>query len=339
MASPTKVLVVDDSLTMRALLSSALERIPDVVVVGAANGADEAREMSARLNPDVITLDVEMPGMSGLDYLAELMGERPKPVIMFSTLTEAGAGASVEALRLGAFDCFPKPKNAAAGEFDKMLARLGKRIKAAKGKVVRPRAPARAEAAPAAAAFEWNGRLLAVGGEASSTQAMFDLFATFPADCPPTVMVQHLGDGLAETLIAKLGEQIAPRIVLAEDGMAIEQGTIYLAPPGDSHVVVDGWPNGRLRMLARDPVAGERPSISILFASIAKVANGAAVGVLLGADGEDGEAGIRAMQAAGCFGFMPAGDQADGFVLGRKMASQPIAAGQLARGVLKLCNR
>jgi two-component system chemotaxis response regulator CheB len=199
------------------------------------------------------------------------------------------------------------------------------------------------EAKPAATgatpALDWNGRLLAVGGEASSTQAMFALFAQFPANCPPTVVVQHLGPGLAETLIAKLGEQVASKVVLAADGMELEQGTIYLAPPGDSHVVVDGWPNGRLKMLSRDPVAGERPSISILFASVAKAAMGEAVGVLLGADGEDGDAGIKALQAAGGYGLVPAEPRADGFVLGRRMVSQPVPGDQLGRSILKLCSK
>ena len=334
MAAAVKVLVVDDSLTMRALLSGALERIPGVVVVGSADGADEARAMRQQFHPDVMTLDVEMPGMSGIDYLAELMVERPMPVIMFSTRTEAGAEASVEALRLGAIDCFPKPKVAVAAEFDKILAKLGKRIKAAKGAVVKSSSAAKSVAAPP---LDWNGRLLAIGGEAAATQALFDLFGSFPANCPPTVVVQHLGAGLAGTMIDKLAAEIAPKIVLAEDGMAIEQGTIYLAPPGDHHVVVDGWPNGRLRMLPRDPVAGERPSISILFASVAKAAGAEGVGLLLGADGEDGEAGVRAFQAGGGFCIAPAERRTDGFVLTRRMATQPVPLDQLARSVLKLC--
>ena len=335
MAAATKVLVVDDSLTMRALLSGALERIPNVVVVGSADGADEARQMVENLRPDVMTLDVEMPGMSGLEYLAEIMEKRPMPVIMFSTRTEAGAEASIEALRLGAIDCFPKPKVAVAAEFDKILAKLGKRIKAAKGAAVRS-ASAKAPPAPP---LDWNGRLVAIGAEASSTQAMFDLFGTFPANCPPTIVVQHLGNGLAATLIDKLGAEIAPKIVLAEDGMAIEQGTIYLAAPGDAHVVVDGWPNGKLRLLPRDPVAGERPSISILFASVAKACGTEAIGLVLGADGEDGDAGVRALQAGGSYSIVPAENRADGFTLQRKLASQPVPADQLSKSILKLCQR
>ena len=336
MAAPVKVLVVDDSLTMRALLSGALERIPGVVVVGSADGADEARSMCETLSPDVMTLDVEMPGLSGIEYLAEVMARRPMPVIMFSTRTEAGAEASVEALRLGAIDCFPKPKVAVAAEFDKILAKLGKRIKAAKGAPVKGAAAAPVVAAPP---LDWNGRILAIGGEAAATQALFDLFGAFPANCPPTVVVQHLGPGLAGMMIDKLAAAIAPRIVLAEDGMAIEQGTIYLAPPGDHHVVVDGWPNGRLRMLARDPVAGERPSISILFASIARAAGAEAIGVLMGADGEDGDAGVRALQAGGSYCIVPAEVRAEGFILSRRIAAQLVPPDQLARNILKLVSR
>ncbi|WP_288937595.1 chemotaxis protein CheB [uncultured Sphingomonas sp.] len=336
MAAATKVLVVDDSLTMRALLSGALERIPNVVVVGSADGADEARSMVESLHPDVMTLDVEMPGMSGLEYLAEIMEKRPMPVIMFSTRTEAGAEASIEALRLGAIDCFPKPKVAVAAEFDKILAKLGKRIKAAKGANVRGASKKKAQAA---APLDWNGRLLAIGGEAASTNAMFDLFSTFPANCPPTVVVQHLGGGLAATLIDKMSAEIAPRIVLAEDGMTVEQGVIYLAAPGDAHVVVDGWPNGRLRMLPRDPVAGERPSISILFASVAKACGTEAIGLLLGADGEDGDAGVRALQAGGSYSVIPMENHAPGFTLQRKLATQPVPMDQLSATILKLCSR
>lgn len=336
MAAPVKVLVVDDSLTMRALLSGALERIPGVVVVGSADGADEARSMREQLHPDVMTLDVEMPGMSGLEYLAEMMEKRPMPVIMFSTRTEAGAEASVEALRLGAIDCFPKPKVAVAAEFDKILSKLGKRIKAAKGAAVKAGGATKAVAAPP---VDWNGRIVAIGGEAAATQTLFDLFGSFPANCPPTVVVQHLGASLAGTMIDKLAAEISAKIVLAEDGMALEQGTIYLAPPGDTHVVVDGWPNGRLRMLPRDPVAGERPSISILFASVAKAAGAEAVGLLLGADGEDGDAGVRALQAGNSYCIVPAEDRTQGFLLSRRMASQPVPADQLARTILKLCSK
>ena len=203
MAAATKVLVVDDSLTMRALISGALERIPDVQVIGLADGAAEARELTAQLNPDVITLDVEMPGMSGIEYLAELMEKRPLPVIMFSTRTEAGAADSVEALRLGAIDCFPKPRVASPAELDQIIAKLGKRIKSAKG--IDVRAAKAAGAAPAQIPpLDWNGRLLSIGADASNTKALFELFSAFPKNCPPTLVVQHLGAGLVESMAKKI---------------------------------------------------------------------------------------------------------------------------------------
>jgi two-component system chemotaxis response regulator CheB len=330
----TKVLVVDDSLTMRALISGALERIPGVEVVGMADGAAEARALVASTWPDVMTLDVEMPGMSGLEYLAEIMDTKPMPVIMFSTRTQDGAAESIEALRLGAIDCFPKPRVAAPAELDAIIAKLAKRLKAAKKADIKPKAPAKTAKAPP---IDWNGRLLLVGGDASSTKSIFDLFSTFPANCPPTVVVQHLGPGLVESMAAKLAEQVAPKVVVAADGMKPEQGTIYLAPHGDAHLVIDSWPNGTLRLLPRDPVAGERPSISLLFASAAKAAASNAVGVLLLDSNEDGAGGLKALNAAGGYAFSPSDE--GGYTLARGMVSQPVASDALVTSVLKMCSK
>ncbi len=332
----TKVLVVDDSLTMRVLISGALERIPQVEVVGLADGADEARELTSKLHPDVMTLDVEMPGMSGLQYLAEVMEKRPMPVIMFSTRTQEGAADSVEALRLGAIDCFPKPRVASPAELDKIIGKLGKRIKSAKLMELKSPASATAGEAPP---IDWNGRLLAIGADASNTKALFDLFAAFPKNCPPTLVVQHLSAGLDQSMVGKLAEQMAPRVVLAADGMVVEQGTIYFAPAGEAHMVVDAWPAGKLRMLSRDPVAGERPSISVLFASIAKAGGADAVGLLLAPDNEDGGAGMKALLASGGFGITPIEGKAPGFELARKMVTQPLAAGDLPKSLLRLFNK
>ena len=331
----TRVLVVDDSLTMRALISGALERIPGVEVVGMADGAAEARSLVESAHPDVMTLDVEMPGMSGLDYLAEIMETKPMPVIMFSTRTQEGAAESIEALRLGALDCFPKPRVAAPAELDAIIAKLAKRLKAAKKADMKP--PKAAKPAARIAPIDWNGRLLLVGGDASSTKGLFDLFGAFPANCPPTVVVQHLGPGLVESMAEKLAEQVAPKVVIAAEGMALEQGTIYLAPAADAHLVIDQWPSGSLRLLARDPVAGERPSISLLFASAAKAAATNAVGVLLLDANEDGAGGLKALSAAGGYAFAPA--EGGGFNLTRGLVSQPVATDALAAGVQKMCSK
>ncbi|KQM13200.1 response regulator [Sphingomonas sp. Leaf24] len=334
MAASTKVLVVDDSLTMRALISGALERIPGVEVVGLADGAAEARSMVASLKPHVITLDVEMPGMSGIEYLAEIMESKPMPVIMFSTRTTDGAGETIEALRLGAIDCLPKPRVAAPAELNAIIAKLGKRIKSARNAPMKSKGPA----AKAAAPIDWNGRLIVLGGDASSTASMFGMFGAFPANCPPTIVVQHLGPGLVDGMVEKLGTQVAPKVVVAQDGMKIEQGTIYFAPQGDHHVVVDAWPSGKLRLLARDPVAGERPSISLLFAAAAKAAGANAVGVLMIDGSEDGGGGLKAMLGAGSYAFSPA-EGGGGHTLARGMVTQPVAPDALTASVLKLCSK
>lgn len=331
----TKVLVVDDSLTMRALISSALERIPNVQVVGLADGAAEARALVAQVKPHVMTLDVEMPGTSGIEYLEEIMSSQPMPVIMFSTRTTDGAAESIEALRLGAIDCFPKPRVAAPAELDAIIAKLGKRIKAANSAGLRV---AKAASAPVQLPpMEWNGRLLVIGGDASSTATLFDLLSAFPESCPPTIVVQHLGAGLVPGMVDKLRSQIAPRVVIAEDNQPIEQGTVYFAPQGDRHVVLDAWPSGRIRLLARDPVAGERPSISLLFAATAKVAQANALGLLLSDPSEDGGPGLKALLGAGSFAVSLA--SGGGYTLARNLASQTLESGQLAAGLLKLCSK
>ncbi len=330
-----KVLVVDDSLTMRVLISGALERIKGVQVVGAADGAAEARKMVDQYRPEVMTLDVEMPGMSGLEYLAEIMEERPMPVIMFSTRTAAGAAESVEALRLGAIDCFPKPKVAVQAELDAIIGKLGKRIKSARNADLKRGKAAKGRKGPAAD-INWNGRLLAIGADAANTQALFDLFQNFPANCPPTLVVQQMSPGLLTPMIEQLREQIAPKVVEATDGMKVEQGTIYFAPQGETHMVVDTWPNGTLRLLAREPVAGERPSISLLFASVAKAAGGNGLGVLLALDDEDGSAGLRAMLAGGAYAI---GRNGTDFMLNKGAVSQPVAGDAIFANIVKLCSK
>lgn len=335
----TKVLVVDDSITMRALISGALEKISGIQVVGTAESAAEARQEVERLNPDVMTLDVEMPGMSGIDYLEELMVQRPMPVIMFSARTDAGAEASIQALRLGAIDCFPKPKVATQDEFGKLLTQIAKRLKNAKDVPLQRVATE----APVAEQFDWNGRVLAIGSDEAGTQALFDLLGSFPENCPPTVVVQHLRPELLDTLAAKLKEHVRPRVVIAEDNLKVEQGCIYLARSDEYHIVVDKWPEGNLRVLQRDPVAGHRPSIALLFASLC-AAKSEAIGLLLSPTGDDGVAGLKAMINAGGYAMAPSGvleggESGQGFRLHKGAAAQPIERAQLVQNVIKLCSK
>jgi two-component system chemotaxis response regulator CheB len=331
----TKVLVVDDSLTMRALISRVLESLPGIKVVGAADGAAEARSEVERLRPDVLTLDIEMPGMNGIEYLAELMEKRPMPVIMFSTKTEAGASSSVEALRLGAIDCFPKPKAASQAEFDAILGKLGNRLRTAKLTVVKRTKPTPIQN------FDWNGRMLTIGTDASGTQKLFDLLGCFPANCPPTLIVAHLAPELVDNLVERLNQLAAPSVVKAQPSTPPAQGHVYITQPGAVHFGVDQWPGGQIRQLTRDPVAGERPSISLMFAAQAKAAGEQAVGVMLTEAGEDGRAGLGAVLKAGGHVIAPASllglpDSPD-YILRKGDASETVAWENFAAKVLKLC--
>lgn len=299
----TRVLVVDDSTTMRALFANALESSKEIVVVGAASGADEAREMIAALRPDVVTLDVEMPGMNGVDFLRELMATRPIPVVMLSTLTQKGADISLRAIELGAVDCFAKPQRATMDEFGRIAGRLCKVVLTAG----RTNLAARRRVAPVAAApvavgtgdYAWRGELLGVVGGMGSIDAATELLAALPANCPPVIAALAIDEGLGVPFAARLSRTAAARVKLAADGDTLEPGTIHIAVDPARHVVVDRWPNGKLRLVDRALVGGVRPSADLLFASIARTAGDMAIGVVLSGGGQDGAQGIAAIRNAG----------------------------------------
>ncbi|GLT00395.1 chemotaxis response regulator protein-glutamate methylesterase [Sphingobium jiangsuense] len=304
-----KVLVVDDSITMRALFSSALEQAGNLVVVGAAANADEARDMIAELRPDVVTLDIEMPGMNGIDFLEEIMTTRPMPVVMLSTLTEKGAEVTLRALELGAVDCFHKPARATTEEFASIAGKLCKLVAtAAKSKVKRYDADAVAAKAAAAekaaavsdgSAYKWNGSLVAISASTGGGPAVIELLSGWPVDCPPTIVLQQLEDGLAVPFASRLNKAIAPEVKLAEDGMALKPGHVYVLSHPDRHGLIDRWPGGAIRLIARDPVNGMRPSADLLLTTIAKAARDRAVGVILSGAGTDGAAGMLAVKQMG----------------------------------------
>ncbi|MBP6031432.1 MAG: chemotaxis-specific protein-glutamate methyltransferase CheB [Sphingobium sp.] len=305
-----KVLVVDDSITMRALFSNALEQSSDLLVVGAAANADEAREMIEEMRPDVVTLDIEMPGMNGIDFLHEIMTTKPMPIVMLSTLTQKGAEVTLKALELGAVDCFPKPTKATPDEFAKISGKLCKLVAtAAKSKVKKYDPEAAAAAAAKAAAsqasmgaakpYKWNGTIVALCASTGGGPAVLELLTAWPANCPPTIVLQQLEEGLAAPFAARLNEAIAPDVKLAEDGMMLQPGQVYVLSAPDKHGLVDRWPGGAIRLVARDPVNGVRPSADLLLTTVAKAARDKAVGVILSGAGTDGAAGMGAVKQLG----------------------------------------
>ena len=300
MHPPVRVLIVDDSASMRALLNRILVADPEIEVVGMAPEPHTAREMIKALNPDVLTLDVEMPGMDGLSFLEKIMRLRPMPVVMCSTLTASGAEASIEALRMGAFDCIGKPVGDPLA-----LARdaehLRQTVKAAGRMGVRSQATTPAPVQPGGAGQ--RDVLIAIGSSTGGVEALFSLLGAFPADCPPVLIVQHMPPVFTASFAARLDRACQPHVVEAADGMPIERGSIYIAPGGDHHMEVQGGLRGRIKLRPGDLVTGHRPSVDMLFRSVASTAGHSAIGVILTGMGRDGAAGLKAMRDAGARTF------------------------------------
>jgi len=298
--STVKVLVVDDSATMRGLITAVLRRDPEITVVGQAGDPLEARDAIKRLNPDVVTLDVEMPNMNGLAFLEKIMRLRPMPVVMVSTLTHVGAEVTLAALELGAVDCVGKPGAGLPAE--QAFADLAARVKAAGRARVRPgadRAPAHAPAHAAAGDFRPDGRIVAIGSSTGGVEALLSVLSAFPANCPPTVITQHMPGTFTRSFAERLNRTCAAQVGEAYDGAPLETGQVWLAPGGETHLQVVGHAQKRCRLLAEPPVNGHRPSVDVLFDSVAKCVGRAAVGVILTGMGRDGAQGLLSMRKAG----------------------------------------
>lgn len=288
-----RVLVVDDSATMRSLISAVLRRDPQIEVVGQAGDPLEAREAIKALNPDVLTLDVEMPNMNGLDFLERIMRLRPMPVVMVSTLTVRGAEVTLEALALGAVDCVAKPSTGGLEGFRD----LPEKVKAAARARVRG---ARAAAAPAGALeHRPDGRVIAIGSSTGGVEALITILSRFPANCPATVVTQHMPATFTRSFAERLNRLCAPQVQEAEDGSPVEPGRVYVAPGGASHLEVIGASRLRCRVQPGEPVSGHRPSVDVLFRSVAKTCGARAVGAILTGMGRDGAQGLLAMRQAG----------------------------------------
>lgn len=294
-----RTLVVDDSLTMRAMISHALSQDNDIEVIGTAGDPNEARSLIKELNPDVLTLDVEMPGMNGLDFLDKIMRLRPMPVVMVSTLTGQGAEASVRALELGAFDCLAKPAGGASNDpyYGRTLADM---VKAAARSIQRPRLQTRMAHVPTSYQPRADA-LIAIGASTGGVEALIELLSDFPENCPPTVIVQHMPPTFTTTFAARLNRLSRPTVSEAVNGAPLLQGHVYLAPGGLQHLEVAGVGPWRCRLVAADPMSGHRPSVDWLFRSVARAAGGSAVGAILTGMGGDGAEGLKDMRQAGAF--------------------------------------
>jgi two-component system chemotaxis response regulator CheB len=289
----TRVLVVDDSNVMRQLISAALSADPELEVVGEAGDPLQAREAIKALNPDVITLDVEMPNMNGIDFLERIMRLRPMPVVMVSTLTARGTEATLAALELGAVDCIEKPRGSDAAGF-RMIAEKVKM--AAKARV---RQGARRSQPVPTDDFTPNDKIVAIGSSTGGVEALLTMVERLPANCAPTVITQHMPASFTKSFAERLNRACAAQVSEARDGDPLIPGRVYVAPGGDFHLEIEGTKHLRCKVITGDPVSGHCPSVDVLFNSVARTAKDRAVGVILTGMGRDGAKGLMAIRQAG----------------------------------------
>jgi len=301
---PVRVLIVDDSATMRAQIRMILSADRAIEVCGEARDPLDAREAIKALNPDVMTLDVEMPKMNGLEFLEKVMRLRPLPTIMVSSLTEAGGSVTIEALEIGAFDCVAKPNgqhpNSFAGLADKVKAAATSRMREVGAR--RPVRQARGEAprlTGASAAGPLVGKLVAIGASTGGVEALATILSQFPKDCPPTVVTIHLPSPFTRNFAQRLDRICAPRVHEASHGAPILPGNVYIAPGTQAHLEVSRADQLRCVLKEGDAVSGHRPSVDVLFHSVARNVGAKAVGVILTGMGADGSQGLLAMRKAG----------------------------------------
>ena len=335
MSGKIRVIVVDDSALVRSLLSEIINRQRDMECIGTANDPLVAREMIRELNPDVITLDVEMPRMDGIDFLGRLMRLRPMPVVMISTLTERGAEVTMKALELGAVDFVAKPRVGLASGLKELASQIVEKIRVAAVAQVR-RAPAReatsgagaAGAAAAAPASALLGRLsteklICIGASTGGTEAIKEVLVHMPADSPAIVITQHMPPGFTTSFAARLNGLCQITVKEAANGERILPGHAYIAPGGTQFRVARSGANYVAVVDDGPAVNRHKPSVEVLFKSAAAVVGRNAFGIMLTGMGNDGAAAMREMKDAGSYNYVQ--DEASCIVFG--MPREAIAHG------------
>lgn len=302
-----RVLIVDDSELMRHFLQQILKSHPELEVVGTAEDPYQAREKVKLLNPDVLTLDIEMPKMNGISFLRNLMRLRPMPVVMISTLTEKGAPETLTALELGALDYIAKPATTDVSKLTDYAAEVCQKVlNAAKSKEAMLRMLAsdkQASAAPAKKVLHQHlfkpGYIIAIGASTGGTEAIKRVVCDLPANMPPIVITQHIPAMFATSFAKRLDSMCEMAVYEAKDMQQIENGCIYLAP-GDRHMSVEKKAGHYYcRLHNTEPVNRHKPSVEVLFNSIAALETTKAVGIMLTGMGADGAQALLNMRLAG----------------------------------------
>lgn len=348
MATPrVRVLVIDDSALMRQMLSAILSSDPAVEVVGTAPDPIVAREKIKALNPDVLTLDVEMPRMDGLAFLEKLMTLRPMPVVMVSSLTEKGAEVTMKAMELGAVDVFCKPTDSASGGLQAHGRELIDKVRAAAHARVRALSDRRPVTAPprlsVTTIYKSTDRLVAIGSSTGGVEALRDIVLALPPDSPPVVCTQHIPPKFSASFAERLNGMAAVRVKEAADGDRVVAGHVYIAP-GDQHMEVRRSGAALVIHLHDGPlVTGHKPSVDVLFHSVAEACGSKAVGVILTGMGRDGADGLLAMRRAGATTIGQ--DETSCVVYGMPKSARELGAverelplSRIAEEILRLCH-
>ncbi|HEY4369338.1 MAG TPA: chemotaxis response regulator protein-glutamate methylesterase [Steroidobacteraceae bacterium] len=339
---PIRLLIVDDSALVRKLLTEMLGSDRDIEIVGTAVDPYAAREKIKQLNPDVITLDVEMPRMDGLTFLENLMRLRPMPVVMVSSLTQKGADVTLRALELGAIDFVAKPKIDVAGSLTDYADELIAKVRMAAGARVSPRtsvprahlpqvderrsADAVLPAGSGRRVLKTTERIIAIGASTGGTEAIREVLDALPADAPAIVISQHIPAAFSKPFAERMNRTSAMSVCEVQDGQYILPGHVYIAP-GDRHLLVErDGARYRCRLNDGPAVNRHRPSVDVMFRSVAQNVGLNATGVILTGMGDDGARGLKEMLEAGAGTI--AQDEASSVVWGMPGAAVRLEAAQ-----------
>lgn len=322
-----RVLIIDDSALIRSILKGIVNSQPDMEVVGAASNPLQAREMIKTLNPDVLTLDVEMPEMDGLTFLEKLMRRRPMPVLMISTLNERGSEAALRSLELGAVDLLARPKLGVAEGMQAYADEIAGKIRIASRAHVQNTvigAPSNSSLPTLGCRTASTEKLIIVGASTGGTEALKEFLIPMPADAPAILVAQHMPEAFTRSFAERLNGLSKMTVTEGVHNERVLPGHVYIAP-GHSHMLVKrSGSNYVIELNQASPVNHHRPSVEVLFRSAAQCAGANAIGVMLTGMGKDGAVGMLEMRQAGAYNF--AQDEATCVVYGMPRAAVEVGA-------------
>lgn len=297
--SKIRVLCVDDSALMRNMLSAVVNQQPDMEMVATAPDPISARELIKKYNPDVLTLDIDMPRMSGLEFLSHLMRLRPMPVVMISSLTAKGSEATLTSLELGAVDFIAKLDAVDSHDISAWAGLVADKIRMAAKASVPHRVPTAGESRVLKAPTLGIEKIIAIGSSTGGTEALRRVLVPLPANSPGIVIAQHMPPGFTRSFAQRLNSLCAIAVKEGVEGETVQAGTAYIAP-GDKHMEIERHGKGyQIRIHNQPTVNRHRPSVDVLFNSVAKLAGPNATGAILTGMGSDGARGLLAMRQAG----------------------------------------